>query len=57
MIEQTIAVALILLHAEGDNLGILALGSEDPHRFHPTKGVLFLSQLGSLVSQRLLTVK
>lgn len=50
------SVALILLHAEGDNLGVLALASADEAHFHPSKGVLFLSQLGNLLSHRLATL-
>lgn len=51
--DEVASVALILLHAEGNNLGVLALSSVDETRFHPSKGVLFLSQLGSLLSHRL----
>ncbi|MEM7292348.1 MAG: DUF484 family protein [Pseudomonadota bacterium] len=55
--DNIASVALILLHTDGENLGVLAMGSQDRQRFHPSKGILFLSQLGNLVSQRLLTVK
>ena len=55
--DDIASVALILLHADGANLGVLALGSLDKDRFHPSKGIVFLSQLGDLVSHQLLSVQ
>ncbi|MEM7208811.1 MAG: DUF484 family protein [Pseudomonadota bacterium] len=55
--DDIASVALILLHAEGENLGILALGSKERSHFHRSKGVVFLTQLGNLVSHRLLALK
>jgi uncharacterized protein YigA (DUF484 family) len=55
--DDIASVALILLHADGANLGVLALGSLDKDRFHPSKGIVFLSQLGNLVSHQLLSVQ
>lgn len=34
--------------------GLLAIGSHDPHRFHPGMGTIFLRQLGEIVSRILL---
>lgn len=34
-------------------LGILAIGSRDPHRFHPAMGTVFLRHMGELVSHTL----
>ena len=55
--DEAASMALILLHAEGNNMGVMALASKDKNSFHPSKGILFLSQLGDLVSHRLLTVR
>ncbi len=55
--DDVASVALILLHAEGANIGMLALSSLDKDRFHPSKGIVFLSQLGNLVSHQLLAVQ
>jgi len=33
--------------------GLLAIGSNDPERFHPAMGTLFLAHLGELVAKRL----
>ncbi len=35
------------------NLGVLAIGSRDPHRFHPAMGTVFLRHMGELVSHTL----
>ena len=55
--DEIRSVALILLHAEGENLGVMALGSKQANRFHAGKGILFLSQLGNLVSNRLMSFR
>jgi hypothetical protein len=34
---------------DGDTFGLLALGSEDPHRFYPEMGTVFLKRLGDLI--------
>ncbi|GEM_PF-27419 len=49
------SVALLPLKAT-QNIGLLALGHADERRFHPAKGLLFLTQLGELLSQRLAAV-
>ncbi|MEJ2060301.1 MAG: DUF484 family protein [Gammaproteobacteria bacterium] len=46
-IESAVLVPL------GDRLGLLALGAQDPQRFHPGMGTLFLGYLGDLVGQAL----
>jgi uncharacterized protein YigA (DUF484 family) len=40
----------------GDSAGILAIGSREPGRFHYTMGQLFLTQIGEIVSARLLSI-
>jgi len=37
----------------GQQGGLLAIGSKDTDRFHPTMGTLFLAHLGELVAKRL----
>lgn len=37
----------------GQQDGLLAIGSKDTDRFHPTMGTLFLTHLGELVAKRL----
>jgi uncharacterized protein YigA (DUF484 family) len=48
------AVALPLICTNGaqgprPSLGILGIGSHDPHRFHPGMGTLFLTHMGELI--------
>lgn len=49
------SAALIPLQA-GSLVGVLAIGSHDPHRFHPGKGVDFLQRLAEIVSAKLNSV-
>ena len=35
---------------DAETFGLLALASEDPHRFYPEMGTLFLSRLGDIVA-------
>lgn len=46
------SVALIPLKIDQQD-GLLAIGSTDTDRFHPTMGTLFLAHLGELVAKRL----
>ena len=46
------SAALIPLKGHGV-LGLLAISSRDPERFHPGKGTEFLVRLGELVNRRL----
>ncbi|ORU90933.1 MAG: hypothetical protein A6F71_08295 [Cycloclasticus sp. symbiont of Poecilosclerida sp. M] len=50
--EKVLSTALIPLKVANKN-GILAIGSKDANRFHPSMGGLFLSHLGVLVAKRL----
>ena len=50
------STALIPIKVAGQN-GLLAIGSRDTERFHPTMGVLFLSNLGELVAKRLASLQ
>lgn len=43
--------AVLIPLTDGRNLGILALGSHEPDRFHNGMGTLFLGYLGELVSR------
>lgn len=36
-------------------LGMIAIGSEDPQRFHPSMGTMFLTNLGDIVSRTIKT--
>lgn len=49
------AAALVPIKAERKS-GVLAIGSEDPERFHPDMGTDFLDRLGEIVSHKLRTV-
>ena len=35
---------------DGESFGLLALASEDPHRFYPEMGTIFLSRLGDIIA-------
>ena len=42
--------ALVALEHDGLAFGVVALASEDPRRFYPEMGTLYLSRVGDLVS-------
>lgn len=44
--------AIVALRAE-QTVGLLVMGSEDPERFYPEMGIIYLTQLGELVSAAL----
>lgn len=44
------SVALIPLRCDGQALGMLALASEEPERFYPDMGTLFLERLGETLA-------
>lgn len=50
--NQVFSVAIIPFRVH-DRPTILAIGSHNPDRFHPSMGSLFLSHLGDLVARRL----
>jgi uncharacterized protein YigA (DUF484 family) len=45
--------ALVQLRNEGVPFGVVALASEDPKRFYPEMGTLYLARIGDLVSHAL----
>lgn len=45
--------ALIPLAREGFSFGVVALASEDPQRFYPEMGTLYLTRIGELMSHAL----
>jgi uncharacterized protein YigA (DUF484 family) len=45
--------ALTPLRCEGRCVGVLALASEDPQRFYPEMGTLYLSRIGELIGHGL----
>jgi len=45
--------ALVALKREDLNFGVVALASEDPKRFYPEMGTLYLARIGELVSHAL----
>jgi hypothetical protein len=44
--------AMVALHGDR-TLGLLVMGSEDPQRFYPKMGTIYLTRLGELVSAAL----
>ncbi|HQU14532.1 MAG: hypothetical protein B7Z66_02705 [Chromatiales bacterium 21-64-14] len=48
-----IASGALLPLADTQTLGLLAIGSRDPHRFHPAMGTVFLRHMAELVSHSL----
>ena len=44
--------AMVPLRTE-QTIGLVVMGSEDPHRFYPEMGTIYLTQLGELVSAAL----
>ncbi len=49
MVKSAVLIPLY----EARPIGVLALGSHNPDRFHPGMGTMFLTQLGELVSRAL----
>ena len=47
------SVALVPLRRDNKTFGLLALGSEDPERFYPEMGTLYVSRIGEMVSASL----
>ncbi len=45
--------ALVALERDGAGFGVVALASEDPKRFYPEMGTLYLARIGELVSHAL----
>src|SRR3954464_6713221 len=45
--------ALVKLERDGVDFGVVALASEDPKRFYPEMGTLYLQRIGELVSHAL----
>jgi len=45
--------ALVALARDGLNFGVVALASEDPKRFYPEMGTLYLARIGELMSHSL----
>ena len=45
--------AMVALQRDGRTFGVVALASEDPRRFYPEMGTLYLARIGELVSSAL----
>ena len=45
--------ALVALARDGLPFGVIALASEDPKRFYPEMGTLYLQRIGELLSHAL----
>jgi uncharacterized protein YigA (DUF484 family) len=45
--------AMVALRRDGRTFGVVALASEDPKRFYPEMGTLYLARIGELVSSAL----
>ncbi len=52
--SQLRSIALIPLRRDAQIFGMLALGSEDPERFFPEMGTLYVERIGDLVSAAVL---
>lgn len=48
------SLALVALRRGPDTFGLLALGSEDPQRFYPEMGTLYLERIGEIASAALM---
>ena len=46
-----IASSAVVPLVKGENLGLLAIGSYDPHYFQSSQGTLFLSYVGEVLSR------
>lgn len=44
------SVALVPLQRDEQTFGLLAMGSEDPERFYPEMGTLYVTRIGEMVS-------
>jgi hypothetical protein len=42
--------AMVALRRKGTVIGLVVLASEDPERFYPEMGTVYLAQLGELMS-------
>jgi uncharacterized protein YigA (DUF484 family) len=50
---QSLALIPLRFEAERPSIGLLVLGSDDPARFHPAMGTMFLEAIGRLASAAL----
>jgi uncharacterized protein YigA (DUF484 family) len=50
---QVRSLALVALRRDGDTFGLLALGSEEPQRFYPEMGTLYLERIGEVAAAAL----
>ncbi|MVW71398.1 DUF484 family protein [Bordetella sp. 15P40C-2] len=50
---QSLALVPLRLEADGPSVGLLVLGSDDPTRFNPEMGTVFLEAIGRLASAAL----
>ncbi|WP_079435265.1 DUF484 family protein [Zoogloea sp. LCSB751] len=48
------SVALVPLRRDDQTFGMLAMGSEDPERFYPEMGTLYVTRIGEMVSAALI---
>jgi uncharacterized protein YigA (DUF484 family) len=44
------SLAIVALRRESETIGMLALGSEDPERFYPDMGTIYLVRIGELAA-------
>lgn len=50
------SLAIVALRRESETIGMLALGSEDPERFYPDMGTIYLTRIGELAATAFLRV-
>jgi uncharacterized protein YigA (DUF484 family) len=48
------SMALVPLRRGDETIGLLALGSEEAHRFYPEMGAMFLMRFGDIAAAALL---
>lgn len=48
------SLAIVALRGDTETIGMLALGSEDPQRFYPDMGTIYLVRIGELAAAALL---
>lgn len=48
--SQVRSLAIVALRRDAETIGMLALGSEDPERFYPDMGTIYLVRIGELAA-------
>lgn len=51
------SLALLALRNEGETFGLMVMGSEEPQRFYPGMGTLYVEQIGALAAAALVRTR